>query len=327
MTNTPDMRTTLANVIADYRVGEIAPVNVAHVDRWVSQFPAESRDAILLELTHVLGSTYFTRANFQTFIDSAVTGASFVGSDPCKFWQGVKVLDLQTAGTSQKSMITILAESLHRQCGLALASCGAVPHTFLYMDDVLFSGGRIRADIGKWITDSAPVKAELVILIMASHQYGEWDTNNKLIDLAKKFGKSININWQRCAMFENRKRYIRNSDIYCPTIIPDDPSAQSYVDSLTQKPLIRAKGGSTPMGIFSGEAGRHVLEQHFLEAGVRVREMCPQFDKYMRPLGRTLFESLGFGATIVTYRNCPNNTPLVLWAGNPWYPLFPRRTN
>ncbi len=38
-------------------------------------------------------------------------------------------------------------------------------------------------------------------------------------------------------------------------------------------------------------------------------------------------ETLGFGSLVVTFRNCPNNAPLALWVGDPWYPLFPRTTN
>lgn len=31
----------------------------------------------------------------------------------------------------------------------------------------------------------------------------------------------------------------------------------------------------------------------------------------MKPLGYKTYRGLGFGGTIFTYRNCPNNTPLV----------------
>jgi hypothetical protein len=55
--------------------------------------------------------------------------------------------------------------------------------------------------------------------------------------------------------------------------------------------------------------------------------MCPNLNKYQRPLGNMLLETLGFGSLIVTFRNCPNNAPLALWAGDPWHPLFPRTTN
>jgi len=327
MASTPNLRVALAGMIADYRSGEIPTPDAAHVDHWISQFPAAVRDPILTELLHVFGWTYFTRADVQTFIDNIVTNADFAGSNPCQFWQGVKVLNLQTAGNSQKDMIALLAKALHRQFGLALASCGVTPHTFLYLDDALFSGGRIRSDIVNWINGTAPARADLTVLVIAAHEYGGWDTRNKIQKAAKAAGKTINITWRQCVLFENRKSYIINSDVLCPTVISPDVATQAYVASLGQPPLIRTVGGKSPIGIFSGEAGRHLLEQQFLAAGVRVLNMCPHFDKYMRPLGRMLFESLGFGSTIVTYRNCPNNTPLVFWAGDPWYPLFPRKTN
>lgn len=327
MTTTSDLRTALAAIIADYRQGEIAPPDAAHVDRWVQQFPLAVRDSILSELLQVFRCTYFTRENFQTFVDSILIDPGFVGPSSVEFWRGVKILNLQTAGNSQKDMIALLANSLQTRFGLSLDDCGHQPHTYLYLDDALFSGGRIRTDITRWITGSAPAKANLTILVIASHQFGEWDTNRKLSEAAIAAGKDININWQYCAKFENRKTYINNSDILCPTSAGTSPNVQEYIASLGYAPIIRVAGGSSPLGIFSGELGRQLLENEFLSAGVRVRQVCPHFDKYMRPLGRMLFESLGFGSMIVTYRNCPNNTPLALWAGDPWYPLFPRKTN
>lgn len=327
MASTPDLRTALAMIIADYRSGEIPPPDAVHVDRWISQFPVATRDPILTELLNVFRQTYFSHAKVQTFVDSIVTNPKFAGGNPCEFWKGVKVLNLQTAGNSQKDMIALLTESVQRQCGLELSLCGVNPHTFLYLDDALFSGGRIWSDIANWISEVAPANAKLAVLLIASHKFGQWDTGRKLREAAQAAGKSLNITWWRCAEFENRRTYIKNSDILCPTSISDDPATQAYVAGLGQAPLIRTVGGSSPIGIFSGEAGRALLEREFLVAGVRVRGMCPNFDQYMRPLGRMLFKSLGFGSTIVTYRNCPNNAPLVLWAGNPWYPLFPRKTN
>lgn len=323
----PNLRAALATVIQDYRSGEISTPDEAHVDRWISQFPASVRDPILAELLHVLNFTYFTRANFQTFIDSAVIKLASAAQNANQFWQGVKVLNLQNAGNSQKDMIALLDNSLQRQCGISLSSCGLSPHTYLYLDDALFSGGRIRSDITNWIQNSAPSQANLTILVIATHSYGQWDTGTKIHKAAQSAGKNITVNWRYCASFENRKTYISNSDILCPTSANGSLEIQAYAAGLAQPPLIRALGGKSPMGIFSAEAGRNILEQEFLAGGLRVRDMCPHFDKYMRPLGRILLDSLGFGSMIVTYRNCPNNAPLVLWAGDPWYPLFPRKIN
>jgi hypothetical protein len=327
MASTPNLRAALAGMIADYRAGEIPTPDAAHVDRWITQFPVAVRDPILTELLHVFGWTYFTRANGQTFIDSSITDASFAGPNPCQFWQGVKVLNLQTAGNSQRDMIALLADSLQRQCGLTLASCGATPHTYLYLDDALFSGGRIRSDLVRWVTEAAPANARLVVLVIGSHTLGEWYSGDKILEAAEAAGKKIDLIWRRVASFENRKSEIKNSDVLCPTAIPADPATQAYVAGLKKAPVIRPIGGKSPIGIFSGEPGRHLLEQEFLVAGVRVRGMCPHLNDFMRPLGNMLFESFGFGSTIVTYRNCPNNAPLVFWVGDPWYPLFPRKTN
>ena len=60
---------------------------------------------------------------------------------------------------------------------------------------------------------------------------------------------------------------------------------------------------------------------------MRIREMCPHLNQYQRPLGNMVLDTLGFGSMIVTFRNCPNNAPLALWTGDPWYPLFQRTTN
>jgi hypothetical protein len=61
------------------------------------------------------------------------------------------------------------------------------------------------------------------------------------------------------------------------------------------------------------------LEQEFLKAGAVIRAENNNLNRYARPLGNRIMESFGFGALIVTYRNCPNNSPLVFWAGD--YPL------
>ncbi|SFG52864.1 hypothetical protein SAMN05518801_1432 [Novosphingobium sp. CF614] len=327
MANNPNLRAALADVIADYRAGEIPAPDAAHIDRWISQFPDAVRDPILAELLHVFHWTYFSQAKVQTFIDSIVTNVKFAGPAPCNFWQGVKVLKLQTAGNSQKDMLALLEESLQRQCGLAMGLCGVAPHTYLYLDDAVFSGGRIRSDIIKWVKEAAPKSAKLAVLVIGLHKGGEWYSAKMIREAAQAAGKTIELTWWRVALFEDRKSEINNSDVLRPTTIPADPATQGYVAGLGQAPILRKIGGKSPIGIFSGEAGRHLLEQEFLVAGVRVRGMCPHFNAYMRPLGNMLFESLGFGSTIVTYRNCPNNAPLVFWAGNPWYPLFPRKTN
>src|SRR5690606_37344899 len=111
------------------------------------------------------------------------------------------------------------------------------------------------------------------------------------------------------------------------TEIPTVPGVQAYVDAMKYPPTLRTPGSTGANLLFSSEAGRSLLEQEFLKAGVRLRELCPNLGITQRPLGHMTLDTLGFGSLIVTFRNCPNNAPLALWVGDPWYPLFPRATN
>lgn len=126
---------------------------------------------------------------------------------------------------------------------------------------------------------------------------------------------------------EDRKAYMANADVLRPTAIPADAATAEYVAGLKLDPVFRTPGQVGALGFFSSETGRFLLEQQFLVSGVQVRAVCPHLNAYMRPLGNSVMGTTGFGSMIVTYRNCPNNAPLVLWAGDPWYPLFPRKTN
>ena len=126
---------------------------------------------------------------------------------------------------------------------------------------------------------------------------------------------------------EDRRAYASSSDVLRPASIPDTVEVKQYVEAMTYKPNLRIPGNVGSNSLFSSEEGRNLLEQEFLKAGVRIRQMCPNLGVTQRPLGHISLETLGFGSLIVTFRNCPNNAPLALWVGDPWYALFPRTTN
>ena len=71
-------------------------------------------------------------------------------------------------------------------------------------------------------------------------------------------------------------------------------------------------GSPGAANLFSSDAAKILLEQEFLKAGVRIRQICPNLGATQRPLGHMTLETLGFGSLIVTYRNCPNNAPLTV---------------
>jgi len=316
---------SIAHTIADYREGEVPPPTPEHVDRWVKQFDNAVQVPMLRELDHVLKNTYFSKDNVKGFLASLVKNSKLAGDDPCSFWHGVDFLKIQGGGNSQREMLAMFDSILEESCGFTTDVCGETPTGYLYLDDAIFTGNRVRTDLGSWIGAQAPATAKVLIVTIALHQGGQYFAGIKIKESAKAAEKKIDVSWWRCIEIEDRRSFINSSDVLRPTSIP--PEATEYAANLEYAPVLRKPGNVGTNKIFSSEEGRHLLEQELLKKGVEIRSMCQNLNVYQRPLGNMVLQTLGFGSLLVTFRNCPNNCPLAFWVGDPWYPLFPRSSN
>jgi hypothetical protein len=318
---------SIASTIADYRAGQIPQIDAAHVERWIKQFDKAVRDPILTELDHVLKETYLSKPAVKKFLASLVKNEDLATADPCAFWRDVAFLDIQQGGNSQHVMLAMFDEVLHKHCGFRIKDCGAKQAAFVYLDDAIFTGNRVLNDIRAWIQTKAPKKAKLHVITVAFHRGGQWYAGKEIEKAASAAKKAVDISWWRCLEIEDRKSKIDVSDVLRPTSLSADKLTTNYVQSLRYPPTLRTAGNLGKNEFFSSESGRHLLEQEFLKAGLYIRSVCPHLNKYQRPLGNMVLDALGFGSLFVTFRNCPNNCPLALWAGDPWYPLFIRKIN
>jgi hypothetical protein len=302
------------------------PWDANHVRRWIDQFEPQVREPLLQEAAHVLGKTYLSRVRCERFIDLVAKSEDLAGNDPSSFWRGVHFLRIQQGGQSQADMLSLFAAALKNNFGIT-ALPGGASDTFIYLDDVSFSGNRILNDLRGWIANTAPAAAKVHVIVMALHSGGQYYADGELTKAARAAGKSIDFKWWRSAEVQDRRDHTDVSDVLRPASIPGDEQVQAYVAQMHYKPVLRTPGNLGDLKLFSSDTGRHLLEQEFLRAGCRVRQMCPNLPVRHRPLGFSFLETLGFGTMIVTYRNCPNNAPLALWVGSPWIPLFPRKNN
>jgi hypothetical protein len=316
-----------AAIIADYRAGEIAPPDSAHVQRWLNQFEEGVREPLLSEVNHVLGHTYLSKQKFESFLSNLIANEKLTSGDPKKFWSGVKFLDIQSHGRSQHELLAMLAVPLKKETGLEPAQCGASPSCFVYLDDGLYSGNTILSSLRQWLKTDAPNKAVVHVIVVALHRYGQYWASTNLKKDAAALGKEVEFKWWRLVELEDRRAHTSTSDVLRPTKIPADARVEAYAGKLKFKPVLRTPGSVGDLKIFSSEAGRDLLEQELLVKGVHIRDVSQKLPEFARPLGNVVLETLGFGSTIVTFRNCPNGAPLAFWCGNPWYPLFPRKTN
>lgn len=333
MTERTDLLASIAHSIRTYREGEIPPPTPDHVDRWVSQFTPAHQLSFLREFDHVIRGTFIEKSDVITFFDGLLICKELVGDSPAAYWARSNFLRIQQDGQSQKHMISLLGERLQAAFNLDINKCGSPHGDFIYLDDVLFSGNRISSDLENWISNKAPEKAVIQIVLIAFHTGGQYYIDNKrLKDTIAASKKDITVNFWRIFEIQNQAYWKYTSDVLWPAIIPPSPEVQAYVAGEKRFPhQLRQPGGTSRF--FSSEEGRHVLEQEFLIAGVKIRNKVASPKEVLRPLGFSMF-GVGFGSLIATYRNCPNNCPLALWWGDPkaatgpfsWYPLLPRKT-
>ena len=321
----------IARVIIDYREGEIERPTADHVATWVSQFSEINQDAILHEMLHVLNHSYFNRQTVVDFLNKLILNNQLVGTNPSTFWRSVNFLDIQQGGNSQKEMLLQFDCNIQNNFGFSLANCGSDNGPFVYIDDAIFSGNRVLKDLTIWIQTSAPDDCEIHIIVIALHRGGQWYASQRINHVAQEAGKNITVHWWRCIEIEDRRYYLSQSDVLRPTAFPDDINVQQYITYLTEQGYPpEARTTTNPpyqSPFFSSEQGRQTLEIAMLLSGVNIKKMCPFLPETIRPLGYSILKTVGFGSVIVTYRNCPNTCPPAFWAGSPWYPLFPRKTN
>lgn len=321
---------SICETIADYRKGDLAARTPDDVIRWVKQFARDVRDPLLVELDHVLKHTYISLSDAKRFLDDLVLNKKLVGDDPEVFWADTELLEIQDGGNSQHDMLALFAHVLDDKLGIDAEECSGVNNTFVYLDDGVFSGNRVLHDLRDWLDADAPDAGDVHVIAMVVHSGGRYYAHELLKKKAKAVGKNIMFHWWRALALEDRRYYTRDSDVLRPNALPDDNAVQEYVESLTElgfPPNLRQGSSRGGVELFSSHEGRVLLEQQLLIAGAHIKQDCPLLPNNVRPLGYTVLKTLGFGAMIVTYRNCPNNCPLALWAGDPWIPLFPRRVN
>ncbi len=327
---------SIASTTADYRAGEIAAPTPQRADRWVRQFDAAAQIDLLRELDHVLTRTYFSKTQVAEFLKGLVGENKLTGKSPCDYWKKAHFLRIQKNGHSQRDLLAIFDEVLNAKCGFKTASCGKGGGDFVYLDDAIFSGGRVGNDLTSWIERDAPEQTVVHVVVVATHAFAEYKMPQRIAQAATDQKKKITLCLWRIAEFENKLANRYSSEVLWPARLPDNAELRAYLDEEKKFPFKpRQPGGKTKHDVFRSEEGRQLLEGELLMAGMRIRSFSQNPSHSLRPLGFSPF-GVGFGSLIITFRNCPNNCPLALWWGDPaapadhpfskWYPLFLRKT-
>ena len=278
----------IAQIITDYREGEINRPTANHVATWANQFPEIDQDSILQEMLHVLNNSYFNHQSVTNFLNGLILNQQLVNGNPTEFWNSVNFLNIQQGGNSQREMLQQFGTNLQNNFGYALNSCGSHNGPFVYIDDAIFSGNRVLHDLTPWIQSNAPNVCVIHIIVIAFHRGGQYYASQRINNIAQEAGKNISVHWWRCNEIEDRRYYLPQSDVLRPTVFPEDNGVQQYITYLTDQGYPpKARTTTNPpyqSPFFSSEQGRQILEQSFLLSGTRIKQMCPFLPEAIRPL-------------------------------------------
>jgi hypothetical protein len=319
--------------VADYRLGEIPRIEPAVVQAWWEQFDEADRPAVLRVTDRLLRTTYISREGAKRFIANLAINPDLTRGDPGAFWRSVGFLRIQRRGVSQRDTLALLGEVLHERFGLGTDVEHSPANVYVYLDDVSCSGNRIRYDLQDWVNQHDIHNATVHAIASVFYSNGLRYVQRQLRPLLVQRG--ITLRFWAPHVLENRLEHAFNAQVFWPTHLPDNEHVNAWRETFQEQPHFRARhpGGAASTALFPSEAERETIEQAFLKKGAYIYTLPANPNASMRPLGFMALRSPGFGSTVATYRNCPNNAPLPLWWGNPagpaplsrWTPLLPRR--
>lgn len=211
----------------------------------------------------------------------------------------------------------------------------------MYIDECMFSGNRVFRDIENWI-ENAETNTVLHIVFFAIYSSQYKYRFDQLQNLCSE--KNITVKVWRAREYSNNIWHDVFECCWPSNNINYDESVYNFIDELNEQrtekqkeniPLLRDSTKVLKNDLFTSTENRTIVEKAFLEKGVQIYNLIQNPHPSIKPMGYDYTPTLGFGAMFITYRNTPNNCPIVMWWGdrskqypiNQWHPLFPRKVN
>ncbi|MCF8308790.1 MAG: hypothetical protein K9I68_07275 [Bacteroidales bacterium] len=347
-----DLIEKIIEIIGNYREEDNSfyhrlDINKAHVNKWIEQFDEEDREFLLTELLHLLPQSYLSKENTLRILGNEfeTLRKDFNYQTVEEFLDETKFLDCQEVGKSQKVFLEFVDEILKDKYNYSIDDCGTGEiKQWLYIDDVLASGGTFREDIMEEIEEFGieEFKNSKIQIIGSFVILHTWATNNVRFALKNKLGFELNnsLKFYRVAEIDNYPHinyynpnpefnhiYPVESDLGKEILEFIEGSFERDYDMRNEKHAFRNPDYPKKEKFFSSPENRIRYENILLKKGYEIMASIENLSaKSLRPLGMTppSYKTLGAGSHFFTWRNISNTCPIVFWwEVNGWYPLFP----
>ncbi|MFC0224995.1 phosphoribosyltransferase-like protein [Serratia aquatilis] len=329
------LKKSIASTISDYRHQPDSGIDAIHVDKWISQFNQNDREFVLTQTDELLKIFYITEQKYDDFVTAIIKRPANE-----EYFLGYSFLDIQASGNSQHEILEKMQLAANEHGRFKLLTINSftkkenLRNKFIYQDDLSFSAKKALSDITAFCEGNDIRNADIIIAFFIQFSSGK---HYLLTELKKRLeSRNINISISRMSvmgrgfLLENRLTYSKQSDVFWPREnlieIPQWATTPTYVGEY--------RNGFIEGDVFKNSENRDRYEKILTEKGFLILEHSLERKPSLKPLGFKTYHGLGFGGSVFSYRNCPNNTPLVFWWGtyehtgnkalDCWYPLMKR---
>lgn len=340
---------SIFNKIKDFRSDEGVTISLTNIEEWAQQF-GDDADFMLAETNNILDKTYLTKDDaielFRNYIREHIKRYQY--DDITSYLKDVCFLQLQPAEKSQHVIVDMISNIIQTDYGLNIADYKTYPKKlYIYFDDVLVTGKTILDDLTLWINDANRIKALndrkiiLEIDLIVEHRLGQ---SNMLYQLEKFRCPNLNISnihvWHYYEVENHLKLpyYLGGQRLNAVAIPVKEYLSQeaiNYWESLNADKraefAFRPENRPSIEEYFTSAENRIRFEKILIEKGLYIiNQIQGEIKPNIRPLGFIYpsYKTFGAGTLFFTWRNVPNNAPLVYWwdvPGHDWKPLFPTK--
>lgn len=345
----------ILEIIKDYRKDDNdVHIDKKHILKWINQFNPDDREIVLNELLYILPNSYLTEENTLRIFKNEfeILSKNFGYKSVEKFLDKSRFIDCQKVGKSQKFLLEIIRKILLENYNYDIKQCGRKGvENWIYIDDVLASGGTFREDITEEIESFGVknFKDSNIKIISSFFILHTWAVKNVPFAIEQKFKKDYDIKFEfkermkfyRVAEIDNNPYYHhyfnsnpRFNHVY-PTESEEGKEFLSKLETAFERDYelknikfaFRNKDFPKEENFFSSKENRGKYEKILLNKGLEIFYSIENLNvPSIRPLGMAppSYQTLGTGSHFFTWRNISNTCPLVFWweSAN-WYPLFP----
>lgn len=331
-------------ILEDYRhddfLSEKERLTTNRIEKWINQFKENDRLFLLKELKQVFSKMFFSKERVKNFLRYVLEESrkQFGYRDITSFLENTCFLDLQEEGKSQKEFLKLLKEIVEIEHKYLFSDIGKTSKKhYLYIDDILCTGNTFYRNLKDWLMTNG--KEPIKLLQTKEINLNVWYICRTKRYYDKKIRQLNNCFTLRFQNFHKSKCPCRvDESLLKPLISNETDSIKKYKEKVIQKAddYAHTRGYSSykdnffrednyPKSFFSSKESRNRLECIFLEKGIEILNTSNIIKDNIRPLGYSLpsYKDFGLGVLFFTWRNIPNNTPLVFWYVSPAFmPLF-----